>query len=44
MAIDAFTLRWTNMSCYAFPPFSLLPRVLAKIRNDEALVLLIAPV
>ena len=44
MAIDAFTLRWTNMSCYAFPPFSLLPQVLAKIRNDEAIVLLIAPV
>ena len=32
------------MNCYAFPPFSLLPRVLAKIRYDKALVLLIAPV
>ena len=32
------------MNCYAFPPFSLLPRVLAKIRHDKAVVLLIAPV
>ena len=44
MAVDAFSLHWANMKCYAFPPFSLLPRVLSKIRNDEALVLLIAPV
>ena len=32
------------MNCYAFPPFSLLPRVVAKIRHDKATVLLIAPV
>ena len=32
------------MNCYAFPPFGLLARVLAKIRHDEAVVLLIAPV
>ena len=44
MAYDAFSISWSNMSCYAFPPFSLLPRVLAKILNDEASVLLIAPV
>ena len=44
MAYDAFSISWSNMSCYAFPPFSLLPQVLAKILNDEASVLLIAPV
>ena len=44
VAIDAFSLSWANMNCYAFPPFSLLPRVLAKIRYDKTLVLLIAPV
>ena len=44
VAIDAFSLSWANMNCYAFPPFSLLPRVLAKIRHDKAVVLLIAPV
>lgn len=42
--IDAFSLNWANMNCYAFPPFSLLPSVLTKIRSDQALVLLIAPV
>ena len=44
VAVDAFSLSWANMNCYAFPPFSLLPRVLAKIRHDKAVVLLIAPV
>ena len=44
VAIDAFSLSWANMNCYAFPPFSLLPQVLVKIRHDKALVLLIAPV
>ena len=34
---------WPNLKCYAFPPFSLLTQVLAKIRSDKALVLLIAP-
>ena len=33
-----------TLKCYAFPPFSLLTQVLAKIRNDKALVLFIAPV
>ena len=44
VAIDAFSLSAGLMNCYAFPPFSLLPQVLAKIHQDEALVLLIAPV
>ena len=43
LAIDAFSISWSNQKFYAFPPFSLLTRVLAKIRNDVALVLLIAP-
>ena len=44
VAIDAFSLSWANMNCYTFPPFSLLSRVLPKIRQDKAVVLLIAPV
>ncbi|XP_068742111.1 uncharacterized protein [Montipora capricornis] len=44
MAVDAFSISWANLKCYAFPPFSLLTKVLAKIGNDKALVLLIAPV
>jgi hypothetical protein len=31
---DAFTVSWADLQCYAFPPFSLLPRVLAKILKD----------
>jgi len=44
MAFDAFSISWANLKCYVFPPFILLIQVLAKIRNDKALVLLIAPV
>ena len=36
VAVDAFSLSWGNMNCYAFPPFSLLPLVLAKIRHDSS--------
>ena len=44
MPVDAFRVNWSNLKCYAFPPFSLLPQVLRKVREDKALVLLIAPV
>ena len=44
MAFDAFSINWANLKCYVFPPFILLIQVLAKIHNDKALVLLIAPV
>ena len=41
---DAFTLSWSNYQCfYAFPPFSLINRVLTKIERDEAVGILIAP-
>ena len=40
---SAFSISWSNQKFYAFSPFSLLTQVLAKIRNDVALVLLIAP-
>ena len=43
-AVNAFSINWSNLKCYAFPPFSLLPRVLRKISVDKALVLLVAPV
>ena len=44
VATDAFAISWSNQKCYAFPPFSLIPRVLSKIQRDKASVLLIAPV
>ena len=44
VATDAFAISWSNQKCYAFPPFSLIPRVLSKIQRDKTSVLLIAPV
>ena len=41
-AIDAMSFPWSDLRLYAFPPFSLLPRVLQKVAQDEA-DLLIAP-
>ena len=43
-AVNAYSINWSSLKCYAFPPFSLLPQVLRKISVDKALVLLIAPV
>lgn len=41
--IDAFTLNWGNHFFYAFPPFSLLPRVLKKIKADKAKGIVVYP-
>lgn len=41
--VDAFTMNWSSLKFYAFPPFSLLPRCLQKIRQDRAQGILIAP-
>ena len=40
--IDAFSFWWTGLRAYAFPPFSLIPRVLRKIHEDRAWMILIA--
>lgn len=34
--IDAFTVRWTNLKFYAFPPFSLILKPLVKIKPEGA--------
>ena len=36
VAIDAFSLDWPTLKFYAFPPFSVIPAVLTKIRDDKA--------
>ena len=41
--VDALSFRWSGLRLYAFPPFSLIPRILEKIVQDEAEVALIAP-
>jgi len=43
LAIDAFTLDWTDHFLYAFPPFSILPHFLQKLETDQAQAILIAP-
>ena len=34
-AVDAFSLSWTVLDFYAFRPFSLITRVLQKVRRDR---------
>ncbi len=41
--VDAFSHDWGHEPGYMFPPFSLLPRILAKVRRDRADVLLVHP-
>nr|CAH7743646.1 unnamed protein product [Callosobruchus chinensis] len=41
--VDAFTLDWSDYYFYAFPPFSLINRVVSKIKTDKATGILIAP-
>ena len=43
MAIDAFTLDWSNHFLYAFLPLSILPQFLQKLELDQAQAILIAP-
>ena len=41
--IDTLAFQWDGLLAYAFPPFPLIPRVLAKIEQENSRVLLIAP-
>ena len=43
MAINAFPISWTPCNFYAFPPFSVIPKVLQKIQVEEATGLLVVP-
>ena len=43
-AIDAFSLSWSNMTPYIFPPFCLISRILDKVSRDQSpACILIAP-
>ena len=44
MAVDAFSLSWTNRRGYAFPPFNMIARCLTKIMKEKAELILMAPV
>ncbi len=43
LGVDALANKWPPVLLYAFPPFPLLPAVLAKVRILKAKVLLVAP-
>ncbi len=43
LAVDAFSLSWTGMTAYAFPPFALLKRVLDKALLESPRLILVAP-
>ena len=40
---DAFQISWKYLKGYAFPPFSLIGRVLRKVQTDQAQLLLVTP-
>ncbi len=41
--INAFSFNWNPYNCYIFPPFSVINKVLQKIRIDQATVLGVFP-
>jgi hypothetical protein len=43
LAWDALSIPWNNMAAYAFPPISLIHKVLQKISREDCVVLLVAP-
>ena len=43
MAIDAFTIQWTDLKLHAFPPFSVIPLVIHKICQDQAQGIIVIP-
>ena len=43
VAVDAFTLSWSDLYFYAFPPFNLILRTLNKIVHDNAVGILVVP-
>ena len=42
-AVDAFSLSWEGLNFYAFPPFSIILRVLQKVRRDRASGVIFVP-
>ena len=42
-AVDAFSLHRGDLTFYCFPPFSILPRVLRKIREERVTGIVVAP-
>ena len=43
LQIDAFTIKWTNLKFYAFPPFNLVLKTLGKINQDKVSGIIVVP-
>jgi hypothetical protein len=43
LCIDALSMDWNGLTAYAFPPISLIHRVIQKITSEDCDVILIAP-
>lgn len=43
-AVDALSQDWTGQGLYAFPPFSLVSRCIAKLQTSNSPLILVAPV
>ena len=43
IAIDAFTIKWDTSSYFIFPPFSVINKVISKIRHENATGILVVP-
>lgn len=41
--VDAFTMSWSNLRFYAFPPFAMILKAIRKIINDKAEGVLVVP-
>lgn len=42
-AVDAFSIKWDNYTYFIFPPFSIINKVISKMKEDETTGLLIVP-
>lgn len=42
-SVDAFTIKWNQFYFYAFPPFSIITKVIEKIIQDKATGILVVP-
>ena len=42
--VDSLTTVWKGMDAYVFPPFQLIHKILTKVQNEGAAVLVVAPV
>ena len=43
MFIDAFSIDWSDLKFYTFPPISVIPRVLSRVKQNSAEGIIVVP-